>query len=421
MQKKALVLGWGLSGKAAAPLLVRRGFSVVVADRKRALLQGCEFPFFADDCNFPLKDVSLCVISPGIVPSHPLLQKVKSLGIEVVSEIALALEELSGQKMLAVTGSNGKTTTVLLAEHILRSAGKKAKALGNVGCPLSTYALHPDPEEILMVELSSFQLESLPIHPYFEAAMILNITPNHLNRHASMEEYAGAKLRLGSCLKKDGQVFVSQKVQKEYLPQGTIFDFEAPQKTDPCLGQAEWQNKVAAKTLCHYLGVSDEECSNAFFSFRKPPHRIEWVDEIDAVVYYNDSKASSVEATMHAVRLFERSLLLIAGGVDKGASYRPWIECFRGKVKKIALYGEAALKIAQELQGHFSLSIFQTLQEAFQDCAKESVKGDVVLLSPGCSSYDQFTGFEARGDAFKHMVRGISHGSKKNHHRSGDD
>lgn len=421
MKKTALIIGWGVSGKAAAALLDRQGFSLMIAERDRSRWQENDFLFTTDEASVSLDGISLCVFSPGIDPLHPLLQKIRERHIEIVSETALALRFLSGQTMIAVTGTNGKTTTVLLTQHILQSFGKKARALGNIGIPLSAYLLDADPEEILVVELSSFQLEALPLFPYFDAAAILNITPNHLNRHRSMEEYAAAKLRLHACVKKGGALFVSTDIQKRYLPCAQAFDSIAWRSMHPRFGQAEWENQAAASALCGALGFSEKACRLACSSFRKPPHRIEWVEEINAVAYYNDSKASSVEAVMHAVRLFEAPLLLIAGGVDKGASYKPWIQGFQGKVKKMAVYGEAAQKIASELQGHVPLTVWTTMREAVEDCVRGAEKGDAVLLSPGCSSYDQFANFEERGNAFKHIVRGIRDGSKKNCHCSRND
>lgn len=409
MKKQALVIGFGISGKASSALLLAKGFSVTAADRRAQELTDAKTRFVLDSEDLDLSPFSLIVVSPGIQPSHPLLQKAKTARLETLGEIELAFRYLPNKLVLGVTGSNGKTTTVLLTAHILNAAGKKAVALGNVGAALSGYALNPDPDEILVIELSSFQLESLSIAQRFDAAAILNITPNHLNRHLSMEEYATAKLRIGSCLKKGGRLFVSEQVAKDYIIEGAgIFDRSiAPEHGGKvCDGAPEWMNSAAARALCRFVGIEETQMPKLIAGFRKPPHRIEWVAEIDDVAYYNDSKASNVEAVIHAVRLFEGSIVLIAGGVDKGSSYAPWIACFKGKVKKIAVFGEAAAKMERELKDDFPIERFSTLSEALKTARESAKPGDTVLLSPGCSSYDQFANYEQRGDVFKKMVRG---------------
>ncbi len=412
--RRALVIGFGVSGKASAELLLSKGFSVFAADRNWEALRGCAgalvqkgLSLGSDRPDELFGSFDLAVVSPGIDPSHPLLKKVKEAGIETVGEIELALRHLPNRRLIGVTGTNGKTTTVLLTAHALEKSGAPARAVGNVGAALSGYALDPNPEETLVVELSSFQLETLPKGAFFDAAAILNITPNHLNRHASMEEYAAAKLRLAACLKPGGKLFVSGQVQRRVsIPNGIVFDESSvPMPNGVKLGLPEKENVAAAKALAGAFGVSAEAFEKALGSFRKPPHRIEWVDEIDGVAYYNDSKASNVEAVMHAVRLFEGPLILIAGGVDKGSSYAPWLS-FGGKVKGIAVFGQAAKKMERELGSCMAVKRVFNLEEAAAEARKWARPNDTVLLSPGCSSYDQFANYEERGDAFKNIVRG---------------
>ncbi len=414
MRKEALVIGLGISGKASAKLLLTKGFSVIAVDRRSNVLktdpvvldlmqQGMKIG--NDEDPLSLASISLAVTSPGIDPSHPLLQKIKDARIELIGEIELAFRYLPNRCVLGVTGTNGKTTTVLLTAHILNASGKKAAAVGNVGAALSGYCLAPNEEEILVVELSSFQLENLALAPYFDAALILNITPNHLNRHASMAEYAEAKLRIAKCLKPGGSLFLSKQLRN--LIQGTVFDAISTisDGSGVRLGLPEGINVSAARVLASCCGIAENSIERALKTFRKPPHRIEWVAEIDGVAYYNDSKASNVEAVIHAVSLFSGPVVLIAGGVDKGSTYTPWIRCFQGKVKKIAVFGQAAKKMEQELGAFFSVERVSTLEEALQAARKEAGPGDTVLLSPGCSSYDQFANFEERGERFKKMIR----------------
>ena len=170
-------------------------------------------------------------------------------------------------------------------------------------------------------------------------------------------------------------------------------------------GLPEWQDIAAARALCSFCKIPQLAIDSAIKTFRKPLHRIEWVAEIDGVAYYNDSKASNVEAVMHAVKLFHGSVNLIAGGVDKGASYVPWVDCFQGKVTKVVVFGQAGKKMEQELGAFFVVERFSTLKEAFQSARRTARPGDTVLLSPGCSSYDQFANFEERGEMFKKMIR----------------
>ena len=418
MGNVALIIGLGVSGKASAELLLSKGFSVTAADRRFDALKNEPrsqeliqrgLNVISDTAEISLSPFSLVVVSPGIVPSHPLLQKAKIAGIELLGEIELALRHLPNRCILGVTGTNGKTTTVLLTAHILNAFGFKAAAVGNVGAALSGYALSPDKDEILVVELSSFQLETLSLKPWFNAAAILNITPNHLNRHASMEEYREAKLRIGRCLKPGGKIFLSRQVQKDYGAAGVIFDAGL----DVCggadgvrRGAPEGINSAAARALCSFCKVPEKFIDSALKTFRKPPHRIEWVAEIDGIAYYNDSKASNVEAVIHGMALFPGPVILIAGGVDKGSTYAPWIQCFQGKVREIVVFGEAAEKMKRELGKDFLISRVSTLEEAVAAVRLTAVRGDTVLFSPGCSSYDQFANFEERGERFKKIVRG---------------
>lgn len=410
--KKILVFGLSISGKAAAAFLLGKGYSVFGVDQNwSALRESDEIRSLGIDVydeSVSLSDVGQIILSPGIPLSHPLVERAISFGIEVIGELELAFRNLSNP-CVGITGSNGKTTTTLLVAHILNTAGLKARALGNVGISLSGYLTHPDPDEILIVEMSSFQLETLRAKG-LDAALILNITPNHLDRYSSMDEYAKAKISIQERVKPDGTFFVSRQVEKEYglkLIAHDIFDrdplAEFIRKEYTQLGIPE-ENVQAAFAICRLWGVPFEQMVKGLTTFQKPPHRIEWVATNNGVAFYNDSKATSVEAVKHAVTLLDGPLVMIVGGKDKGSSYHSWIDSFRGKVKHVIGYGAAADKIEREIAPFISFAKTSKFRDAVDMAIGLAQSGDKVVLSPGCSSYDQFSSYEKRGDAFKEQV-----------------
>lgn len=415
MQQTVFVLGLGVSGRASAAFLLGQGKQVVGADRRamqlreeaaiQALLSR-GMRLVSDEAALAVCDQ--LVLSPGIPLTHPLVVEARERGVEVVGEVELALRQIRN-RCVAITGSNGKTTTVSLLVHLLQKAGRKARALGNIGSSLAEYLLQPDEEEILVVELSSFQLETLSVQ-VFEAAAVLNITPNHLNWHPTMEAYARAKLRVAGCLKKGGKLFVSEQVASDFghlLEDFDLFDKKSIAWNRDLSyikrGLPESENIQAAFAFAEHFGL--EEYARDVETFAKPPHRIEWVRERLGVSYFNDSKASNVHAVLHAVSLFEGPLVLLVGGVHKGASYGLWREPFQRKVKRIIAFGESSAQMEAELSSTFPFLRVSCLEEAVKEASREAKRGDTVLLSPGCSSYDQFRSFEHRGEEFKRIVR----------------
>ena len=423
MEKKYLVVGFGVSGQTAARVLLQGNKKVWAADLRVDALrsdpkvqdlldQGVEL--FSDSVEISWGSIACVILSPGVPQENPLVQQALSSGVEIIGEAEFALRHIDN-RCIGVTGTNGKTTTVFLITHILSSVGIEARALGNIGKSLSSYLLDPHPEEILIVELSSFQLETMQTKR-FEAAILLNITPDHLDRYRGLEAYAAAKFRLRHCLLPGGVFFLSHQVQKQWKAEGEIFDpplepvpwEEVCSPKDSLLsGVPERQNIWAAYRICRRLGVSLQQFQEALKTFRKPPHRIEWVAEKNGSVYYNDSKATNLDSVIHALALFEKPVILLVGGVDKGAPYAPWIDCFRDKVKMIIAFGAAAFKMESELSGFFPFYRTATMEEAVELASKLTVSGTTVLLSPGCSSYDQFRNYEHRGDEFKRLVRGL--------------
>ena len=463
---KKLIVGFGVSGRAAAKLLLSLGHRVIAVDRKaKTLLEEPGVQLVSEAEIIDLSDIDQAILSPGIPLIHPLIQDLTARGIETIGEIELAFRFLKQNRCIGITGTNGKTTTTLLVTHILNAAGKKARALGNVGEPLSAYVKERDLEEILVVELSSYQLEALQT-PCLDAAVFLNLTPDHLDRYPSLEDYALAKCRIAKCLKPEGKLFVSEEVAKDW---GSSLDFAAfdtplsgreasrvnfisqegvfkpilQNKINPRdlsipksghqklqsqalhsfslfasisplagiplmryiqLGKPEEQNIQAAFSLTGQFGVSEDEFWRALETFRKPHHRIEYAGEWNGICFYDDSKGTNIDAVMHAVKLLTGPIILLAGGVDKGASYRPWIDIFQGKVERIVCFGEAAPKIEAELKGSFELLRVTTLKEALVAAVLRAKAPATVLLSPGCSSFDQYRNYEHRGNEFKAFV-----------------
>ena len=379
-RNKTVVLGYGVSGKAAAKFLQARGAEVIVVDDR-------------GDVKEYDGEFDLLVPSPGVPPSHPLYQKALALSIPVVGEAELALRSLK-QKVIGITGTNGKTTVTELTAHVLNYCGISAVALGNVGRPLTEWALSEHGDEVVVAELSSYQLETMEAKS-LDQAVILNISPDHLDRYGSIEAYTAAKMRIEQCLKPPGKLLMKEG-KNSYITQ----DLDPPTTF-------EEENQHAAYSLTKPFGITAPLFREALKSFRKPPHRLEFIKEVKGVRYYNDSKGTNIEAVNQAVESFAGKIYLIAGGQDKGESYTPWLSTFSGKVAAIALVGEAAEKIERDLAGAFPTKQCGTLPKAFAYCQAKANPGDIVLLSPGCSSFDQYRCFEERGEEFRKLVNCI--------------
>jgi len=375
--KKALVLGLGLSGKSASSFLKKRGYEVVEVDDKLAPAKIDDFSAF-----------SLLVPSPGIPPVHPLYQKTVAAGVEVVSEVELALRQLSNP-CIGVTGTNGKSTVVKMIEHILSACGKPAKAVGNIGEPLSSYVDHQNEEEVLVLELSSYQLYT-PLSKKLDVALILNITEDHLDWHGSFDEYAKAKLQIQQSLKESAPLIVFEKVAEQFLLSCETFGGDDP-------------NREAATLAVSHFGIERAQAELAMISFVSLPHRLEHVATIDGVEYYNDSKATNVAATLQALSQMEKSVVLLLGGEDKGLNFLPLAGC-KEKMSHVIAFGEAGPKIASVFSGKLSVSTTPTLEEAIKQARKIATDQEVVLFSPGSSSFDAFENFEKRGEFFREKI-----------------
>lgn len=422
-----VVLGLGKSGISACLFLLKEGHRVIACDDKiQKVPDGVTF-VAASELQTQLAGVDLLVISPGVPPSHPVAKAARALGIETYCDVELAFQKVAKNPppMCAITGSNGKTTTTMLTAHLCNSAHLAAKTAGNIGIPLLD-EIENAKEDRLVIELSSFQLETMQT-PVLDAAIILNITPNHLDRHADMEEYTWAKFRLAGCVKTGGQFWVHHSL-KHLAKNGFTYGFEPTfdlytdgkkisrfGKVETELPQALQQSRshnvenfLAAYALARQWDADPDLCSQAYSTFEKPKHRLQFVRTVNQVDYYDDSKATSVDAVLRAVESLSKPIVLIAGGVHKGYPYTAWQKPFKEKVCNLVLLGQAASFIEQDLQGVVPIRRAGSFDEALAIATQLAQPQHIVLLSPGCSSYDMFSSFEERGKKFQELVFALS-------------
>jgi UDP-N-acetylmuramoylalanine--D-glutamate ligase len=385
--ERALVLGLARSGQAAAAALERRGVEVVRADRT-----------LGNDADAGLLEgVDVVVKSPGVPGENRLVAEARGRGIPVWSEVELGFRLRPGVRLVGVTGTNGKTTTAELLGFVL-----DAPVAGNVGRPLSALE---DGAGTVVCELSSFQLEDIDaLRPH--VAVLLNLEPDHLDRHGTLDAYRAAKLR----------IFENQTPEDvAIVPRGfpavpgaarrVEFAADDPLPAEPSIpGAHNRENAAAATAAARALGVGDDRIADALRTFPGVEHRLEEVAVHDGVRWVNDSKATNVAATLRALAAFDEPIVLIAGGRGKGESFAPLADAARGRVKRALLIGEAAAELAGEL-GSVEHEESGTLARAVDEAARIAAPGDVVLLSPAAASFDQFRDFEHRGEEFKRLVR----------------
>jgi len=442
--KKVLVVGLGKSGLAAALFLRHRGAQVTVSDVRSAEALAKDIPALLEEgimveagghglLTFRRQD--LIVVSPGVPLNTPELAQVRSFGLPVIGELELAARFLNG-RMLAITGSNGKTTTTALVGEILVKAGFPTLVGGNIGVPVVGLIEDSTDDTWSVLEVSSFQLESTDrFHPTI--AVILNITPDHLDRHGSFENYALAKERIFAA--QDEHDFVILNADNEraaeaaarstasvywfsiehpvaqgaWLENGYVvyrpaMDAETervmPLSEIPLKGAHNVENVLAAVVASRLAGAPAEAIRQAVQSFQAVEHRLEFVATINGVDFYNDSKATNVDATAKAVAAFDSGIHLILGGKDKGSSYAQMAQLLRARVRAVYTIGSAAAKIESELRGIVPIQSCETLDNAVSAAGAAARPGEVVLLAPACSSFDQFENYEHRGRVFKELV-----------------
>jgi UDP-N-acetylmuramoylalanine--D-glutamate ligase len=445
--KKVLVVGLGKSGLAAALFLRRRGALVTVSDVRSAEQLAKEIPALIEAgimvesgghglLTFRRQD--LIVVSPGVPLDTPELAQVKHFGLPVIGELELAARFLKGHT-LAVTGSNGKTTTTTLLGEILKAGGLSTLVGGNIGLPVVALIDDSTEDTWSVLEVSSFQLETtVQFHP--EIAVILNITPDHLDRHGSFENYCAAKERIFAAQTAEDFLVLNadnspcedaaaRSVAKVYwfsvehpvpqgawLEQGTVVyraaedaptEHVMPLRGIPLKGSHNIENVLAAVVAARLAGVPAEVIRHAVENFQAVEHRLEYVVTHNGVQFYNDSKATNVDATAKAIAAFSGGIHLILGGKDKNSDYTLLSDLLRERVNAVYTIGSAAAKIESHLRGVVSIYSCETLDKAVASAAAAARPGEVVLLAPACSSFDQFENYEHRGKVFKQLVKDL--------------
>lgn len=446
--KTVLVVGTGISGIAAVKLLIRKGAEVILFDSnakldyeevKKKFPEGMEFDLVLGE--FPeqiLDRTDIAVLSPGVPTDLPFVIEMQERKIPVWGEIELAYLCGSG-KVYAITGTNGKTTTTALTGEIMKTYYESVFVVGNIGMPYTEYVLDMKKDSVTVAEVSSFQLET--IHRFCpQVSAILNITPDHLNRHHTMECYIETKAQIAknqtkeqvcvlnyedACLRKiakditaDVFWFSSEHVLErgiwlegeqiiycdtERIPVCTIHDMKL-------LGKHNYENVMAAVAIAMHAGVPLECIRKAVREFNAVEHRIEFVREFDGVKYYNDSKGTNPDAAIKAVEAMVAPTVVIGGGYDKKSTYDEWIASFGDKVKCLVLLGETKNAIAETARkaGFTNIIMTESLKEAVEVSREQAAPGDAVLLSPACASWDMFKSYEQRGTLFKEYVNALS-------------
>lgn len=447
-EKKFLVVGAGKSGIAAAALLKKEQIAVTLYDGNENLDTASFY-----EKNPDLKDVELItgalskeemqkidilVLSPGVPTDLPMVNTMRDMGIAIWGEIELAYTFAKG-RVLAITGTNGKTTTTSLLGEIMKNYFADVKVVGNIGIPYTSVAADTTEDTVTVAEISSFQLET--IHTFApKVTAILNITPDHLNRHHTMENYIAAKESItknqsaedicvlnyeDEVLQKFGEglntrvIWFSSARALEtgfYLKDDTIYAAKNGKVTEivkteelNLLGRHNYENVMAAAAMALGFGVPFEKVKEVLLRFTAVEHRIEYVTEKRGIKFYNDSKGTNPDAAIQGIRAMNRPTFLIGGGYDKESTYDEWIEAFDGKVKELVLIGQTREKIKETANAHgfLAVTLADSLEEAIQICYEHAVSGDAVLLSPACASWGMFANYEERGRIFKEIVRSL--------------
>jgi UDP-N-acetylmuramoylalanine--D-glutamate ligase len=443
--KRVLVVGLGKSGVASALFLKSRGARVTVSDSKPEAELRDEILLLLEhgitvetgghgDRTFRGQD--LIVVSPGVPVDAPQLVQARSLGEPVIGEIELAAQFLSGP-IVAITGANGKTTTTSLAGEIIAAGNFPTLVGGNIGTPAISFVDQAGPATWTVLEVSSFQLETIvTFRP--RIAVILNVTPDHLDRHKTFANYVNAKARIfenqgaddftvfnaddpaaaGLADRTHAHLFWfsrKKEIERGAFVRGTHIYFRdgrgereiVPLAEVPLKGAHNLENVLAGVSIGCLVGCQPEQIRHAVRIFKAVEHRLEFVARVGGVDYYNDSKATNVDATVKALESFPANIHLILGGKDKGSDYTVLRDLLRQRVKRVYTIGAAATKIESQIQGAAEIEHTETLENAVRRASESAAAGDVILLAPACASFDQFQSYEHRGRVFKETVHSL--------------
>ena len=452
MRDIVMVAGMGKSGVSAAELILNIGGRVLLYDSNETLDPETVLSKFDEEnvknihvklgrlTEDDIKDIRVCVMSPGISLETDFIKLLLAHRIQLWSEIQLAYFVAKG-RLMAITGTNGKTTTTALLGAIMQRKYENCFVAGNIGIPYTQIALHTNDKSVTVLEVSSFQLETIiDFKPNVSA--ILNITPDHLNRHHTFENYSAIKKEIcmnqtaqdycilnyddeqlrefgdsGECKAKVVFFSIKNKLKEGVYVEDNKVYYSSPSKTIEVLsldnvqllGKHNHENICAAVAMAFVEGVEIEDIREACYEFKAVEHRVEFVKEKYGVRYYNDSKATNPDAAIQGLNAMPGPTILIAGGYDKQSEYDEWVKLFKGKLKYLVLIGSTRDKIAEcaKKYGFNNIMYAETLQEAVRVCDSYADRGDYVLLSPACASWGMFDNYEQRGDIFKSCVQAL--------------
>lgn len=446
--KKVLIVGLARSGQSAVKALFARGARVWINDMKTEEdlvnmlepISGMYEGLMLGGAPENLEGFDMMVLSPGVPLDKPFILQAKDAGIEVIGELELAFR-LTDARFIGITGTNGKTTTTALTGEIFKIAQQDHFVVGNIGIPVIGRVDQSSEKTTMVTEVSSFQLETISQFKT-DVAAILNLTPDHLNRHKTMENYIDAKCRIfenhtekdilvlnydneptralaprtngrvayfsrleeleSGVFVKDGKVVVQPEVNGESIEVIAVKDIFIP-------GNHNIENALAATAMAFYSGVAVEHIAKALKTFTGVAHRIEWLGDVNDVVFYNDSKGTNPDASIVAVKAMERPTVLIAGGMDKGSEFDEFIQSFGQTIKHLVVFGETAdlIKETATRLGYETVSVVSDLDEAVNTAFDKTQSGDAVLLSPACASWDMYPSFEHRGDHFRECFENL--------------
>jgi len=440
---RVAILGMGLSGLGALKLSLINGYETIAIDKKKFSELSKEArktidkkaQFFEESKSLKiLKEIDILIVSPGIPKDNKVIVKAKQLNRKIISEIEFGYLNCKG-KIIAVTGSNGKTTTTSMTYAIFKSHFKDVRLGGNIGIPFSETVVNSNDETIFVLELSSFQLEDIEnFKP--STSVLLNLTPDHQDRYERFEDYCKAKInifknqtrsdfavinRFDDGVKRYEPFINAKKFFFSFSPhkckgaftKGNEVHFRKNSKESEKLfeikdlkvkGPHNLENAMAAASAAYLNGVPAEKIRESLSSFSPLPHRLEYVATINGADFYNDSKATNTDSVKKALLSFEKNVTILLGGKDKGANFAELEKEILKRCKKVVCFGAARNKVQKAFEGKIKTERFKTLKEAVQNLIKNVEKGEIVLLSPACASFDEFNNFEERGEKFKEWV-----------------